>query len=178
MKHHIYFSVIHIKLMPGNNITPLTSFLINYLHVRFEAFMTHEFTKMFSCCQLCPNWVEIQDLRDLNCIHYQGCGKEEMFADRSTGSFSLQWYWWWETDQVYTRFWLTYNAADSQRTFSWILPYLVLPCATFHYEKLTTVKLVSKFPASHGTQRFISVLTTRSYSEPDETGRHLRTLFL
>jgi hypothetical protein len=59
-----------------------------------------------------------------------------------------------------TRFWPTYNAADSQRTFLWILPYLVLPCATFHSEKLTTVKPVSKFPASHGTQRFITVFTT------------------
>jgi hypothetical protein len=59
-----------------------------------------------------------------------------------------------------TKYWPTYNAADSRRTFSWILPYLVLPCTTFHYEKLTTVELVSKFPASHETQRFISVFTT------------------
>jgi len=86
--------------MPGNNITLLTSFKINYLYLRHEDFMAHEFTKMFSCCQLCPNWVEIQDLRDLICLHYKGCGEEEMFADRSTGSFSLHWSSWWETDQV------------------------------------------------------------------------------
>jgi len=79
-----------MKLMPGNNVTLLTSFLINYLHVRLEAFMAHEFTKMLSCCHLCPNWVEIQDLRDLICLHYQGCGEEETFADWSIGSFSPQ----------------------------------------------------------------------------------------
>ena len=57
-------------------------------------------------------------------------------------------------------FWPTYNAADNQRTFSWILPHLVLPCTTFHYEKQTTAEPVSKFPASHGTQSFITVFTT------------------
>ena len=43
---------------------------------------------------------------------------------------------------------------------SWKLPYLLTPWCRVLLEKLTGLQIVKKFPAFHGTRRFITVLTS------------------
>ena len=43
---------------------------------------------------------------------------------------------------------------------TYLLNYLFTPCCGVHLDKLTGLKLVKKFPAFHGTRRFINALTS------------------
>ena len=51
-------------------------------------------------------------------------------------------------------------------THTYLLTYLLTPCSRVLFEKLTGLQIVKKFPASYGTRRFITVLTSVRHLSP------------
>ena len=52
------------------------------------------------------------------------------------------------------------SCTRSDNTAQWTPPYLLTPWCRFLLEELTGLQLVKKFPAFHGTRRFITALTS------------------
>ena len=64
---------------------------------------------------------------------------------------------------------------ESSDNHTYLLTYLLTPCCTVLLEKLTGLQLVKKFPAFHGTRRFITALTSARhclYPGPAQSSPH------
>ena len=67
----------------------------------------------------------------------------------------------------------------SECLYLYLFTYLLTPCCRVLLEKLTGLQLVKKFPAFHGTRRFITVFTSASIKTRSliTTGLYLATCF-
>ena len=61
---------------------------------------------------------------------------------------------------LHTQFLYSYNTTNTMHLLTYLLTYLLTPWCRILLEKLTGLQLVKKFPAFHGTRRFVSALTS------------------
>jgi len=64
------------------------------------------------------------------------------------------------SDVLSLRYSFLLTLLNSSAHFTYLLTYLLTPYSRVLLEKLTVPQLVKKFPAFHGTRRFITALTS------------------